>query len=130
MTKLNHHRQQSKIIEQWKTELIKWVKMLKSWGNENKMLSKWETKKRKKWTNIIYQGIKEERKGEVIILKLMTEGIMDRKMEDSFQSKLKYWNNSETEILKERKTWYKTGRRKLGGIKTYGMKYWRLKKGE
>jgi hypothetical protein len=46
MTKLNHHRQQSKIIEQWKTELIKWVKMLKSWGNENKMLSKWETKKK------------------------------------------------------------------------------------
>jgi hypothetical protein len=39
-------------------------------------------------------------------------------------------NNSETEILKERKTWYKTGRRKLGGIKTYGIKYWRLKKGE
>jgi hypothetical protein len=96
---------------------------IRCWVNE-------KLKKRKKWTNIIYQGIKEERKGEVIVLKLMTEGIMDRKIEDSFQSKLKYWNNSETEILKERKTWYKTGRIKLGGIKTYGMKYWRLKKGE
>jgi hypothetical protein len=38
----------------------------------------------------IYQGIKEERKGEVIVLKMMTERIIDRKMEDSFQSKLKY----------------------------------------
>jgi hypothetical protein len=106
MTKLNHHRQQSKIIEQWKTELIRWVKMLKSWGNENKMLSKWETKKRKKWTNIIYQGIKEERKGEVIVLKMMTEGIIDRKMEYSFQSKLKYWETVE-EIIVKLKYWKK-----------------------
>jgi hypothetical protein len=29
-------------------------------------------------------------KGEVIVLKMMSKGIIDRKMEDSFQSKLKY----------------------------------------